>query len=630
MSRLRFMPVLVGALLLHSAVLAAQQAPARRVLASFNGDSVQTFNASPDGRFVALSTTSELRMYEVATRQSWHLADGEGWELSWSPRGDRIAWVRGGDDGSGEYVWTMEVDARTGKARGPAQRVTIGQGEFPSFSPDGRLLAFAAIDSGGGRNLSVVPVTGGPERVVARFSSFFEGTYWSTDGRTIYTWGPTPGDRANTYGMLKIRVDGGAPEMIRRGSEWPVGMTADRRHFIVVPAKARVAAGDQATVIDTAGREVGHVPLPVGDEINYDAVLGDSAFVWLTITDRRTLEVRPVAGGSARRLPLVGESNDAPLWSPDGTRIAFRVSENSRTSLAVMNADGSNPRVFREAEVEEHPLASSWSPDSRFVAFRSPDTRRLSLLDVAAGTVRTVLDDSIGGWAWRSDGQTILFRSRRSVGAGIAEVTLNGGRRQLLDWPVPATSTNWRFVGDSSIFVYSDTGVVLRPLGPGPARHLADRQPGSQLYFPALSHDGRRIAGLLERGSASGVTRNQVELFSLETGARTVLDLPFDWVLRWYISPPEFLPGDTSVLAFGRRSGESDITLYRVPLDGSTPRAFANVGAPRQGSVVLAASTSPDGQWVAYSVQPEPATLSLVLIDLRGAIPRATSRAPSR
>jgi hypothetical protein len=37
MSRLRFVPIVVGALALHSAVLAAQQAPALRTLASFRG-----------------------------------------------------------------------------------------------------------------------------------------------------------------------------------------------------------------------------------------------------------------------------------------------------------------------------------------------------------------------------------------------------------------------------------------------------------------------------------------------------------------------------------------------------------------------------------------------------------------
>lgn len=65
-----------------------------------------------------------------------------------------------------------------------------------------------------------------------------------------------------------IPIDGGTPEIIRSTNERLAGMMADRRHLVLVPNKqsvaARVAAGDQATVIDTAGREVGNISLPVG------------------------------------------------------------------------------------------------------------------------------------------------------------------------------------------------------------------------------------------------------------------------------------------------------------------------------------------------------------------------------
>jgi len=430
MSRLCFVPIVVGALALHSAVLAAQQAPALRTLASFSGERFEGLSTSPNGRFVLQATSTNLRMYEVASRQSWNLAEGGAWEPNWSPRGDRIAWVRAGDDGSGEYVWAMPVDANTGRARGPAQRVTIGQGEFPSFSLDGRWIAFAGIDSGRASHLSIVPVTGGPERILARFPSGFEGIYWSADGRTIYLNGLAPGTNASS--ILSIRVDGGAPKVIRSQNEWIAGMTVNRRHLVLVSAKERVAAGDRATVIDTAGREVGHVPLPVGERVNYDGVLGDSALVWVTVRDHAMLEMRPVAGGSARRLPLIGESSDVPVWSPDGTRIAFQVREGGRTSLAVMNADGTDPRVYRESDLSPRIWSTKWSPDSRLVAFVSADRYRMSVLDVAAGAIRTVLEDTaryIGGnWRWRADGRAFNFRSRsyHSPTSSIDEVTLNG------------------------------------------------------------------------------------------------------------------------------------------------------------------------------------------------------------
>jgi Tol biopolymer transport system component len=637
MSHFRFVPIVVGALALHSAAAAAQQAPALRTLASFRGDSVLQFSMqpSPNGRFVVLGTRTNLRMYDVASRQSWNIAEGSAWSLSWSPSGDMIAFVRAGDGDSADYVWAMPVDANTGRARGPAQRVTIGRGDGGKFSVDGRWIAFAGVDSTQVAHVSIVPATGGPERVLARFPNRLSAFEWSADGRTIYVSAPAPG--ANGSSILKIRVDGGAPEVIRSRNEYMAGMTADRRHLVLVPAKMQMDAGDQGTVIDTTGREVGRFPLPVGRTAP-DAVLGDSALVWLTVTDRGLIEVRPVAGGSARRLPLIGESDDEPRWSPDGNRIAFQVREGSRTSLAVMNADGTNPRVFRETDVRRNSWGVKWSPDSRSVAFQSPDRHRLSLLDVVAGTSRTILEDTarVFGhlWRWRADGRAIIFGysdvGPPVVGRGIDEVALSGQRRKLIDPPI-VTGTTFRFVGDSNVFVRSDSAVFLVPLGTGPMRRLASLPPGAPpLHFTStvVSNDLRWIAGFLLEPRPPAF--NHIELFSTETGVRTVLELPFEVHPTPQGQRLEFLPGDNSLLVFGRRSGETDIKLYRVPLNGDTPRVFADVGSPRMSGDVLAASASPDGRSVVYGVQPEGSTQSLVLIDLRGAVPRAASRAPRR
>jgi len=641
MSRLRFVPIVVGALALHSAVLAAQQVPAFRTLASFRESGVRDMSTSPSGRFILQATPRNLRMYDVASRQSWDLAEGSAQALRWSPRGDMVAFARAGDGGSGDYVWAMPVDANTGRARGPAQRVSVGRvsaytgGVSVQISIDGRWIAFAGIDSGQAMNLSVVPSTGGPERVVARFPRGLFAFDWSADGRTIYVNGPAP--EGTGWNILKIRVDGGTTEVIRSQSEFLAGMTADRRHLVLVPMKNPIAAGDQGTVIDTAGREVGHFPLPVGPHI-WDLVLGDSALVWWTETDSRMIEVRPVAGGNARRLPLIGESDDEPRWSPDGNRIAFHVRDGGRTSLAVMNADGTNPRVFRETDVLRNSWGVKWSPDSRSMAFMSPDRHRLSLLDVVAGTHRTILEDtaSVVGmvWRWRTDGRAIIFVSAEAgpprVGRGIDEVAVSGQRRKLIDMTF-FTSTTFRLVGDSNVFVRSDSAVFLVPLGPGPMRRLASLPPGTpRLHFTStvVSNDLRWIAGFLLEPRRPAF--NHIELFSTETGARTVLELPFEVNPSPQGQRLEFLPGDNSLLVFGQRSGETDITLYRVPLNGDMPRALADVGSPRMSGDALAASASPDGRWVVYGVQPEPSTGSFVLVDLRGAVPRATSRSPRR
>ncbi len=616
MSRPRFVPIIVGAFALHAAAGAAQQAPALRALASFQGDSIEDLRTAPSGRFVLVGTRTGLWMYEVASGRSWKLADGSAWEMDWSDRGDRIVYVRTGDGGTGEYVWTMPVDAETGRSRGPAQRVATGQGDAPAISPDGRFLAFAADDSGQAQRLTVLPVTGGPERLLGRFPRGLDAISWSLDGRALYLGADAPG--TTTASVLKVRISGGAPSVIRSRNEWIAGVTADRRHIVLVPVKARVAPGDQATIIDTTGREVGHVPLPVGDIVEYGGVLGDSALVWNAVREPKVLEVQSLDGGSARRLPVVGESDDDPLWSPDGRQIAFVVPEGGRQTLAVMDSDGANARVFRETDVNPFRLLMGWSPDSRSLVFESPDRHRLSLLDVASGTIHTLAQDRakfFGILHWRADGSAVVVSLSPDDGghglhASIAEVTVNGQRRILGRVGVKVTGV--AFVGGASQFIRADSTAYLRSLDSQTTRRLADVPPGTMVDHDVESADHQWVMGIMNDS-------RWIEVFSVATGARTVVEVPFTPVNGVIgFSPLHDAP---SFLVFGRPAGENVTKLYRVPLNGDAPQAIADVDG-----ATYALSVSPDGRSVAYPVQAEPSTQTLELIDLRGAVPGSASR----
>jgi Tol biopolymer transport system component len=620
-----------AALALQSTALAAQPAPAARTLVTFTDDSIKEFRVSPNARFVLLGNKTKLRMFDVASRQSWDLAVGNASDMAWSPKGDRVAWTQG--TGMTDYnVWVLPVDASTGKARGEPQRLTTGRSAWPEFSVDGRWIAFTSFDAQMQEGLSIAPATGGPVRVVA--SRYKVGdTFFSADGKSIFVRGEaaTP----TGFGIVKFAVDGGKRELLLATAkgEVLVGATADRGYLILSRPRLNQSAlpGDLATIIDTTGRIVGHVPLPAGQGLGFAGSLGDSALVWIRReTDHSVLEVRPVVGGSAKRLPAVGESNIIPRWSPDGKRIAFLVPSAGPTSLAIADADGSNARSYRELEVKPNEYVVQWSPDSRSVAVIHADKNRLSVLDVADGTIRTVLDDSIGQIRWRSDGKAILFRNRRMPGGGIDEVTLNGQNRRLLDWPMPNKDVNWAFVGDSSIFQFTilDTAAYLRPLGAAPARHLTSVPPGWDVRRPKVSGNGRLVAGLLASHAVKGeVTTEQLALFNLETGARRSIDLPFSWLTGGVGNQLTFLPGDSALLVFGQRAGEARVKLFRVPLSGAAPSVFADVGTPLPDGEVFAASVSPDGRSVVYSVHPESSARSLVLIDLRGTI-GGTSRPP--
>src|SRR5262245_13880855 len=55
-----------------------------------------------------------------------------------------------------------------------------------------------------------------------------------------------------------------------------------------------------------------------------------------------------------------------PVWSPDGTQVAFQNNHTGKYQIWIMNVDGSNPRQLSRGEADDrHPI---WSPDGKSLA----------------------------------------------------------------------------------------------------------------------------------------------------------------------------------------------------------------------------------------------------------------------
>jgi Tol biopolymer transport system component len=78
----------------------------------------------------------------------------------------------------------------------------------------------------------------------------------------------------------------------------------------------------------------------------------------------------PVGGGSRRKLTNGPQSSERnPVWSPDGTQIAYCATYDYQYEITVMNADGSNiKRLTNDPASDCEP---AWSPDGRQIIFVS-------------------------------------------------------------------------------------------------------------------------------------------------------------------------------------------------------------------------------------------------------------------
>jgi len=140
-------------------------------------------------------------------------------------------------------------------------------------------------------------------------------------------------------------------------------------------------------------------------------------------------------GTNQTRLTSNTDPDEAPSWSPDGSKIAY-VSGSAYNSeeIFVMNYDGSGQtRLTNNSISDRHP---DWSPDGTRITFASNRDGNFEIYIMNAdGTNLTRLtnNDSLD-WrpTWFPDGSKIAFVSERNGGEDILIMNSDGSNQQLL------------------------------------------------------------------------------------------------------------------------------------------------------------------------------------------------------
>ena len=226
---------------------------------------------------------------------------------------------------------------------------------------------------------------------------------------------------------------------------------------------------------------------PNGDRIAFVAVEGGHTEIFTANAD----------GSDVKRLTSGTLSADQPAWSPDGTRIAYRLSANySPARIWVINADGTNPHAITgDAPGEHHHPA--WSPaqwdGSYRIAYAQAALKdgymRAQIWSVRDdGSDRQIVsDESVGAYddepSWSPDGTRIVF-----VRSGQELVVVTADRSE---WPLlmgdlegeqhaPAWSPDGSLIAFVSSHEIDPDGYAkqiytVRPDGSGLRRRTFDR-----------------------------------------------------------------------------------------------------------------------------------------------------------
>ena len=212
------------------------------------------------------------------------------------------------------------------------------------------------------------------------------------------------------------------------------------------------------------------------------------------------------AGGMAGSARTDIYTDTAPVWSPDGTRVAFvrhfLRTGRSRVYVVPSNRAGARPLATASGST----LDPTWSPDGDRLALtraRRLDGRAALRVEVVGreGRVRRVLINASQP-SWSPDGEWLAFRQPKGRETGIYVARVDGGYPRLV-------STVGNHLEDRA---WSHDGVTLatearaRVYTFDPSGGLHARRDRGAGYIPSWSPTARRLAAVVgNRGCSVAV-----------------------------------------------------------------------------------------------------------------------------
>lgn len=257
-----------------------------------------------------------------------------------------------------------------------------------------------------------------------------------------------------------------------------------------------------------------------------------------------------------------------PVWSPDGTKIAFRslysLSDDDIliSDLFVIDVDGPSAK-FINAKRYRGPFDLSWSPDGAKIAFmlnydiyvmNADGSEQINLTNNRAKDLTP---------AWAPDGTKIAFSSDRSGSNNIYVMNADGSQEMRLTYNseddiLPVWSPDGKQIAFNLSYPGNYEIYAMNADGSGQTR-LTDNG-----YLPVWSPDSTKIAFMSSRDED-----NEIYAMNADGSEQTRLTNS-----NAKDSDPVWSPDGTKIAFLSRRAGNEEI--YVMSADGSNVTRLTN------------------------------------------------------
>jgi Tol biopolymer transport system component len=437
---------------------------------------------SPDSRYLAYFANGQLKKVAIAGGPPQLLATQLGGaDGSWSSEGVILF-----DGRQADPIWRVPAGggAVSVAMKPNAGRKEVGVG-WPYFLPDGKHYLFVANDTTGPARLYVGALDKEETTLLGDLTTRFE----YAAGHVVYVSQNTLVARPFSTRSLSFTGDPfPVTDRIEVGNlglvDFSLSQTGDLA-YITQAAEQK----SRLLWVSRDGHELGTIGEPgvIGDLALAPDATRVAASVRSTTGSRSNTNIWifDVRRGAGSRLTFGDRRQMAPVWSPDGSRVAFAtLAEGGSYQLATKLASGAAAEQPLPEDKEHHVIATDWSRDGSHllahVATRSINNLDVVVFDLAhpekASPVvqsPSPIFESMGRFS--PDGRWIAYQSTES------------NRSEVYVQPYPPTGGRWQ----------ASTAGGNTPMWRGDGRELFFAGPDDTIY--AVSVDVR--AGSLELGA---------------------------------------------------------------------------------------------------------------------------------